>query len=717
MKKDVILVIFVLFVSCHVKELVDEEKGLALTVPQRIINPQNEDEYFFNYRLEQFAPHTEPLIKETFGNGLSFDPAGFWEHVSYTSFVAGFATNLPAISAIEYGETSAYGQQTETSDSYYYNHLHYIRGLKPGLTYHYRFKVQDDDGVEICSADHTFTLREIPREAIRIPEDMQGSPPYDLTQANTLYILTHDLTAPTLAINIKAHQVTIDLDGHILIYDNDPPVVNGSAWNDYAYNEKATFGIRAGLWNFTNTKIFNGIIRQGRNGGKGFIGVGFNPVYLNHMGAGSQNEIAGVTVDYYGHSVAGMVAGDGKIHHNVIIDRGTVVDNRHQGIKALTLGNATTNEASWNSIRRFRHQGLYSSGRIHHNELYSDSFDTNSFMIGPGEGANITDNKLFGMGYNTIGIGWANHMVVRTNFIYLRGFAPTRRSNEYNRNSAVAGLRTTNYDGTTVYQNMLYEDNIIVLKAEDGCTQARGIWTTNGMNDKKIIYRRNTVKVEAMPGNVKNTQGAYYNNDVNNAVTAVTFSGADLLHPDQTQDIPEPIVFEDNRLIGNVNLITIGEGYGITSSVWMYRTTMEKIGHDNAYFRPVRLGFWYWNTFNNRLIDTELKNISTNEMTPHFYGGDGYVEVTYGQSHELTLTASNQPLRNTVVTVSIDGLHSFQATTDNNGKLRFDLLTVQHVKDKAITLNEYKQYTFTVAGYLPRTIAVDQLKTTTSLPF
>ena len=716
MKKNFILIIGAFLLSCSIKEPVVEDVRRSLSPPKAIANPKNEDEYFFNYRLKQFAPLTEPFIKETFGNALNFEQAGFWEHTAYSSCVVGFATNLPAISAVEYGETTAYGQQTETSDAYYYRHLHYMRGLKSGVTYHYRFKAQDHDGVEIASEDRTFTLSEIPVDAIRIPEDMQGDPPYHLTQGEALYVLTRDLTVPTLAINIKAHHVTIDLDGHTIIYDNETPTVIGSGWNDYAYNEDASFGIRTGLWNFTNVKIFNGIIKQGRNGGEGFIGVGYNPLFLNHLGTGSQNEIAGVTVDYYGNSVAGMIAGDGKVHHNVVIDRGTVIDNRHQGIKALEAGSSTTNEVAWNAVRRFRHQGIYSSGQIHHNELYSDSFDTNSFMIGPSEGASVSYNLLFGMGYNPVGIGWANNLTVRKNFIYIRGFAPTLRSTEYNRKSAVSGLRTTNYDNTP-YNNMLYEDNIIVLKAEDGCTQARGIWTTNTTNDRQLVYRRNTVKVEAMPDNMKNTDEIHYNGDVNNAVTALTLSGSEVDLLPNSSLIPQPIIFEDNRFIGNVNLITLGEGYGIASSVWMYRTKLEKIAHDSDYFRPVRLGFWNWNTLNNRMIDTETVDITESEMTPYFYGSVGYMEISYGQSCELTLTGGSQPLRNTPVTISIDGERTFSETTDGSGRLRFDLLTVQHLSNSDVSKKEYQQYTFTVDGYPPRTVAVSQLTTATSITF
>jgi hypothetical protein len=134
--------------------------------------------------------------------------------------------------------------------------------------------------------------------------------------------LTSDLTVPTLAINIKANNISLDLNGHTVIYDTQLPTVVGTVWTDYAYNESATFGIRLGLWNYVNTTILNGIIKQGPNCGTGFLGVGFSPIFLNHAGIGSRNEIAGLTLYYYGDSITGLVSGEGKVHHNVIIDGG-----------------------------------------------------------------------------------------------------------------------------------------------------------------------------------------------------------------------------------------------------------------------------------------------------------------------------------------------------------------------------------------------------------
>ncbi|MDR1880285.1 MAG: hypothetical protein LBQ78_05070 [Tannerellaceae bacterium] len=689
-----------------------------LVHPTPVANPKNDDEYFFNYRLGSFAPDTEPFIEETFGSGLTFEEVGFWEHRSYTSCAVGFRTNLPTISVIQYGTTTAYGQQTVQSESYYYQHLHYIKGLEQDSTYHYRIIVSDHQGRIIVSDDHTFTTRILTPDIIRIPEDMEGSPPYTLTKGNATYVLTQDLTVPTLAINIKTSNVRLDLDGHTIVYDDGTPEVVGSWWNDYAYNERASFGIRTGLWNFANDSVLNGTIRQGRNGGTGFIGCGFNPLFLNHM-LNSYNEVAGITVDYYGNSVGGMVTGDGNVHHNVLYDRGSVIDDRHMAVRAVSGGSNPLNIFAFNSLRRFRHRGVDSGGKVEYNELYSDSFDTNSFMLGVGANCQARFNKLFGMGYNPIGFGWANNLEVSNNFIYLRGFSPSQRSEEYGRKSAVAGMRITNYNQTP-FENMLFEDNVIVLKAEDGCAGARGIWTSNSENEHNIVYRRNTVKVEAMPGNNLKPNDVFYNGDVNNAVAALTLNGGP---GNGSESRPDPIIFEDNHFIGNVNLILVGEGYGIGNSLSMYRTKLEKIEHDSESFRPVRLGFWFWNALNNRMVDTECIGFDWSEMTPHFYGSVGKMEMCYGEKKSLKFTdaVTGAPLANRRVTLTVTEesgyAEAFQTNAGGNGT--FDLLTVRHYKfgnsrehdgvAGEVERTDYRNYHFSVSGYKPFGITLEQL--------
>ena len=696
--------LFLLFIG---KEAIAQE----LIPPQPIQQPSNDDEFFYNFRLKNFAPSTEPLIAQTFGNNLQSEDEGFWVYSSYTSCAVSFSTNLPSIALIEYGKTQTYGQVTTQSDSYYYRHLLYIKGLEPNTTYHYRIKMQDYDGNQILSGDSVFTTKELASDIIRIPDDFGNAPPpYVLTTSNAKYVLTRDIVAPTLAINIRASNVNVDLDGHTIIYDNETPVVIGSGWTDYAYNESASFGIRIGLWNFTNSNIFNGTIKQGANGGTGFTGFGFNPLFLYYMGPGSYNEIAGLTIDYYGASVAGMYPGDGFIHHNVIIDRGTVIDDRHMAIRAVSARSGYNNEIAYNSVRRFRQVGIDATGNIHHNELYSDSFDTNSFIIGAGNNSTIQNNKSFGMGYNPLGTNWGSNMIFRNNFIYIHGTAPSMRSTEYPRLSGIAGMRFTLYTGdATTYENSLYENNTICLKAWAGCNLARGLWTAAGAQSKNIVYRHNTVKVQAISDSIDFT-------NPDGAITCVDINGntSDTIMP-----LPPPVLFQDNTLIGNVNLITFGSSYGIGDNARFYRTRMERIDSLDAHFTPVRLGYWYYNTRENYIIDAIPEKGVDLEQAPEFYTNGGNVEVYYGITKKLSIsTCKGDILRNTDISITSTGIQPIVTKTDNDGYVIFEMLTVHHREENnIISRTDYTPYTFSVAGYPDKEIDTEILKNMTDIVY
>jgi hypothetical protein len=81
--------------------------SVYLRLPQLFAAPKDDYEYFFNFRLENFAPRTEPFIRERFGSRLGIKEASLWEYNSYSSHAVGFSSSLPAISVIEYGETAA----------------------------------------------------------------------------------------------------------------------------------------------------------------------------------------------------------------------------------------------------------------------------------------------------------------------------------------------------------------------------------------------------------------------------------------------------------------------------------------------------------------------------------------------------------------------------------------------------------------------------------
>jgi hypothetical protein len=411
-----------------------------------------------------------------------------------------------------------------------------------------------------------------------------------------------------------------------------------------------------------------------------------------------------------------MYTNKGKTHHNLLYDRGSVVKDRHMAVRAL-VSSSTDSEVYYNSLRRFRQRGIDDAAFVHDNELYSDSFVTNSFALGGDDNAVLKNNKIFGMGYHPIGIGWGRNFLAKDNFIYIWCFAPVQRSDEYSRKSSVAGMRFTNFESSPA-ENMIYEGNTIVLKATNNCTMARGIWTANSSDDKNIIYRHNTVKTEAMPGNLGVTEHPwdhhliYYNGDVNNAIAPVTVQGGG----STSLIIPDTTVFEDNRFISNVSHIIIGEGYGIGSGVRFYRNTLEKIGRDSdhKFFYPVRIGFWYWNTFQNRIIDSILVNLAEEEIKPHFYGGSGNMEISYGKRKTFLFSdGSGNPVTNRSVTLNMpEGGISQTELTDAEGKASFDILSVMYYKygdgkDGGYSFKngniDYSSYIFSASGYKPYT--------------
>ncbi|MDR2104610.1 MAG: hypothetical protein LBP51_02525 [Deferribacteraceae bacterium] len=696
-----------------------------LTPPQPYPNPDPTLEsdiykWFFNYRLEKFSPKNEPLLKERLGDALGIKKASIWEYPSYNSFAVGFATSLPTIAVVEYGETTAYGSKSAVSESYFYNHLFTLKGLGEGVIYHYRIIAQDEDGKAIALPDKTFTTKTFTDEVKLYQADfVHQNPDYPGNSAGLwitnpgVYVLTEDIVSDGLGITIRAHDVTIDLNGHTLIYDNG---VNTSD-SPSQYNQSASYGITAGLWSFKNAKIFNGTIKQGKTG------TSRAPLFLHDMGI-TKNEIAGLTLDYYAFQPPGIQTSAGYIHHNLIYDRGGDMTNRHAGVRALEARNnvevGDNSEVAYNSIRRFRHRGIDNAKYVHDNELYSDSYDTNSFALGAGAGVTLKNNKIFGMGYAPIGIGWGNNLHVADNIIYMWCYSPNQRSDEYGRLSTAAGMRVTNYYTNNPFENMLFEGNTIVLKGVDGCTMMRGVWGSNGVGDKNILYRHNTIKTEAMPGNAQPVNpdfiDYYYNGVVGNAIAPITIQGSST---GLSTDIPNGVVFEDNYLISNVNHIILSDAYGAGNGQRFYRNTLEKIEHDSdhKFFAPVRLGFWFWNTLQNRIIDSKLIGFTEEEeeLTPYFYGSTGWMDVSYGERKTfLFLDGGGQPIAAKSVALTmepIDGIVQHEIT-DSNGKASFDIFSSMHFKrgdqrDGGVQGTpakvEYTQYTFTIESYTPYT--------------
>ena len=319
-----------------------------------------------------------PQIKESGENvksGGLFKEA--WRYVSETSAVIYWQTANPALSYVEYGETDKYGKKTklsgksEISGKPYFTHFHRLAGLETGKTCHYRMVIVDPETKkEVRSKDAVITPKKV-EGAIRIPGAQQG-PPYMLKKPGH-YILTKNLTVTGGAIFIGNHNITLDLDGHTIIYDQAdgaPSKAPARGWPGVA--------VRLAIWGAKNCRILNGTIRQGSGGhgdGTCFSGHGYNPVAGCAMNG---FEVAGITAVHNYKEVEQTLllhyaCVDVHIHHNITEDLAKEKTTKaRKGVDAIfiDLGKSRSKYVHHNLIKRTRQYGIVGADKTHHNEIY-----------------------------------------------------------------------------------------------------------------------------------------------------------------------------------------------------------------------------------------------------------------------------------------------------------------------------------------------------------
>jgi len=603
----------------------------------------------FNYFCKtMFGAEKEPLAYDMFGSTLAFVGTGEWRHVSETSACVAFETNLPTNAYIEYGQTTSYGQQTDPDDGNYYMHIQYLRDLLPDTTYHYRYVATDERANTICSADKTLTTA-TPSNVVYVPGGLSG-PPYNLTQSGRTYLLTEDIDADGTGIEVKADNVVLDLGGHTLTYNNtvqtDPTGPRGDFWD---FMEFACMGIR--VYNRTNVDVVNGTIKQGPgNNGAENCGMGYSPFFVYS----SDGDVAGLTVEYTGRQVTGIDtkwSGVNDIHHNVVLDRGGRVYNRHSPLHGID----SAKYVHHNLLKRVRHCGISGGSNVdvYSNEMYIDSCDTNSFGVNfyASTNSECNDNKIFGTGYLAIGVGTVSSGVadidVHDNFMHLEEMEPDTRSSEYGPQSGGYCCRIT-WGG----DNIDYHDNVLVTYARDG-GMVRGTWFYTQAGIVDIFCRNNIIK-------------AILRNEASDIQGAIVVPG------DGNQTAP-PHVYENNRVISNFCNVRFGESYGTGANTRFYDNTFVKEGPTRSDYRTIQCGSENPLTTNHELYDSS------------FEGGASYDAVLFAGAQAAnnnfyvgwTLTIETEPLADiTIEDVGDVVVYSDQA--DGSGIAQAKILQYRH---------------------------------------
>ena len=629
------------------------------------------------------AAETEELVYQEFGAGLTFMADGDWVHESENSAAIAFETNLPAITYVEYGLDTSYGNTTEESERHFFVHLRYLKGLESDTTYHYRLVATDERGDRIESEDRTLNTHTI-EGAILVPGNLEG-PQYTLNQAGAVYVLTEDIVADKGAFYITANDITLDLNGYTVTYDNGEPVYtkeNSTSWTALTNNEDSSLGVHTSWGNIKNLKILNGTIRQGDNNGVGIQGKGFNPIYLK--GAGTETrEIAGVTIEYSGESVGGTY-GVGKVHHSVLLDKGTIVDSYSYGCYGIVL----TSNAHHNLFKRFRQTGIVctSVSEYYDNELYIDSVVTNSFGISFYGALNsvVRGNRIFGTGYDAMGIGTdgsnASDIDVDSNFVQLQATTP-RDTTEYTPQSEASCLRVkVGSDG-----NSDFHDNTVIARGRDGGI-VRGVRFSPTETMGKVVFRQNTIKAIAEDG-VTDGRGA----------VSITDAYGSLLVKSAT--------FEDNVIISNFCNIVLGERKGYANNARFVSNKFVKAGNEERY-HTIQSGYYDHDNVNNVFIDSIFENGAGYDEIK-FMGRTNRCDLSVGHSlYVIVLDSKGAPMTYKDIDVTDSYSITFSARTDEEGKARLELLeyttvAVAEAYNQALETINHTDHIATISGYPP----------------
>ena len=559
-------------------------------------------EAFNGFCAEHLGAEREEEVYRAFGKTLRLWEGSRWRHVSERSACIAWQTNLPARTFVEYGETAHYGRRTPEPERPFFTHAHYLRGLKPGTTYHYRLVSVDERGNRLAGEDETLTTLRA-GQAIRIPDDVAG-PPHVLGRAGATYLVTRDIAAPGTAIFVAASGITLDLGGHTITYDEQRDTTGQGACGVRGHKSRGV-GLK-------DVRVVNGVVRQGRGASstRKLWDTLYNPLFFSKP---RTLELAGVTLDYGGEQVVGialLLGGEGvDVHHNVVVDRGTALLDRHVGMDALFLS-ADRSRCRHNLVKRTRHRGIRTSPRcsFDDNEIYVDSHATNSYGIivygRDGRDVKVRHNRIFGTGYHPIGIGsfqGYSRVEVLGNYIQMQGTPPRGRwrggqggGDDPNQLHPVNGIRLQSCGS-----RITLERNVVVARGRGAGCLMRGLWLVPGeASGPELVIRGNRVKVLAEDGVAEGY--------------ALSCGGAREPKPDAT------VQLFSNVVVSNLCHVQFGDNYSHGGRYRFHSDRFVRVGDDTRY-RTIRMGWqgWKYESFGHVFRDTA------------FEGGAGFDRVSF----------------------------------------------------------------------------------------
>ena len=500
----------------------------------------------------------------------AFIETGTWIYASETSAVVAMETNVRTQATLHYTEGEVF-DKTLRDKALHYIHVFHVTGLKPDTTYAWEMGVTDKRHRGVDSGRRTFRTKSM-QEVIRIPGDLDG-PPYVLNKRGETYLVTKDITAPRSAFNITAPEITLDLGGHTITYNEEAMKLPTNSFN--AQRKTSAFGVRAFARGLARVRILNGTIRQGKgNDESSYATIGFNPIYL---AGGAGSEIAGVQCIYGGRQLSGIMlhwpGADITIHHNVVEDKGKLIANRHKQVKAIAFSCPSGGKVYNNLVKRTRHVGIgggATNAEIAHNEIHVDSSGINGGGVGAKANSDVHHNRIFGCGNNVVAFATTGgkssaNVKIHDNYVWLHAHDISEYKKFLNTKamesaaySIVSGVRIT-----WGCESPEYSNNTILVTARDG-GKVRGTFFYADANSKGASFRDNLVIAIA-------------ENEQSDGWAAIGGVGT------RGRGEPVPILFKNNTIVSNFANFSLKDSYGTAQNYRFEGNTFVKVGNRADY--------------------------------------------------------------------------------------------------------------------------------------
>lgn len=482
------------------------------------------------------------------------------------------------------------------------------------------------------------------------------SGPAELNKPDTEYVVESNIVADGTAFTITADNVTLNLNGHTVVYNN----------KKLSDDPKSVYGIIIPRFGQSNIAIVNGKIKQGAGQGGGNVaGWGHNPIFAE----GVKNlEIAGINAEYSGKDIVGFFIHWGEnahIHHNTIEDRGTHITNRHQGLDAIRIEGANA-KIHHNLVKRARHRAFIIAGNseVFNNEIYIDSHATNSFGVTCYKINNfkIHHNKIYGTGEHPIGIGavaGSSNGEIYSNYIEVQN---TRKSAEYG-STGSAGIRLLwGSDNIDVHHNTL-----IVHAQNDYLPEfnswGRAVWVGLPKPEMKAFFHDNVIIANNKDGRAK----------------AAAIGITDDNEVDPGNDKKNNLIFQRNRIISNWANVLLGDNYGHGGGYTKFiENTFVRQDNYPAY-KTIRSQYQY-RPSTAIFINNQFDNGASLDSIELEFNGKGRKEIAVGWHLNIVVkTGSGTSVSNADIAIyDKEQSRVYTGATDPEGNLRADIIQYLH---------------------------------------